>query len=621
MHIVATRCRYPSTLLANGDKDAPTIFDWLQGIHTHMMNLEHRIEVQCHKLSLSVKLPAKKNQTGAEKTLLKDVTVAFKPGRMTAIMGASGAGKTSLLSLLVSQTKPLMHDDVLYPTMTVYECVMMSAKLRLPDSIPLSEKQARADEIIKLLGLEKARDTIIGTPETKGISGGERKRTAIAMEMIMNPDILFLDEPTSGLDTFAAYNVVSQLKSLAENGKTVVATIHQPASKTFNLFDDLLLLAEGRVIYYGPTQNVLEYLSQLDFECPQYTNPADFLFMDVLNESDTSSYAGPIKVGDVHESTNAKLIRAWNASPLSTQLAKKIELNRDPAVLEKIFANSQKESSSTMSQLSFLIRRAAANAIRNKMVIFVRLAKAIFMGIMIASIYYDLPSKKGAAQTQNRASALFFICTIEMFSSVGNSLFQFAGEKSVFIREYGNGYYGLLPYFLSKSVLEVPLGLFTPFVMVSILYPITGLRPGWMHFLIAVVTAQLMSLVGAAIGLLLGAVFPNFQAAMAIMPAITMPMMIFGGLQVNIKSLPWYFKPMPYLSPVRWAFSVLAQNELAGLKFADCAPGTPCSGDAALAFFSLQNDPSISTSWLMLVLMIVVYSFLGFLALWRVSRR
>jgi ABC-type multidrug transport system permease subunit len=218
-------------------------------------------------------------------------------------------------------------------------------------------------------------------------------------------------------------------------------------------------------------------------------------------------------------------------------------------------------------------------------------------------------------------SALFFICTIEMFSSVGNSLFQFAGEKPVFIREYGNGYYGILPYFLSKSVLEVPLALFTPSVMVSIMYPLVGLRSGWMHFLTAVVTAQLMSLVGATIGLCLGAVFPNFQAAMAIMPAITMPMMIFGGLQVNIKSLPWYFKPMPYLSPVRWAFSVLAQNELAGLKFADCAPNTPCSGDEALAFFSLQDDPSIYTSWLMLVFMVVAYSLLGFLALWRVSRR
>lgn len=612
------------------------------------MEIKTLIEVQCEKVSLTVK--TKVNKVEVDKTVLKEVTTTFKPGRLTAIMGASGAGKTTLLSLLAGDSPKdariegsimvngahcpskkmkkisgfVFQDDVLFDTMTVYECIMMSARLRLPDSISLREKEARAEEIIKLLSLEGARNTIIGSPEKKGISGGERKRTAIAMEMITNPDILFLDEPTSGLDTFSAYNVVSQLRKLAQSGRTVVATIHQPSSKTFKLFDDLILMAEGQIVYYGPADEVLNYLAELDFKCPEYMNPADFLFMDVLNEADSNDNDDvPLKIADVSESVNSKLIEAWRRSSMNGEVEKRIKesIDNDPKTLVRIMSESQKENSSGLTQFKFLLGRGARNAIRNKMVILVRLIRAFTMGVMIASIYYDLPSKKGFAQIQDRMSALFFICTIELFSSVTNSLFQFAGEKTVFLREYRNGFYGIFPYFLAKSVLEIPIGLFTPLMTVSILYPMVGFRSGWYHFGVAVITAQLMSLTGAALGLLLGGVFPNFEAAMAIMPAITMPMMIFGGLQVNLKSLPWYFKLLPYLSPVKWAYSCLTQNEWTDFKLPDCQPNMPCTGAEVLRDFSLDEDPPILVNWLVLVLMFVVNTAVGLFFSWRATRR
>lgn len=140
-------------------------------------------------------------------------------------------------------------------------------------AISPAEKAARVETIIALLHLEKAQNTPIGGAQVKGVSGGERKRTCMAMEMIINPALLLLDEPTSGLDSFTAFSVVSILKSLASTGRTIISTIHQPSSEVFHLFDDILLLADGRVMYHGPCSEMVPYFSRLGYECPQYSNP------------------------------------------------------------------------------------------------------------------------------------------------------------------------------------------------------------------------------------------------------------------------------------------------------------------------------------------------------------
>lgn len=520
----------------------------------------------------------------------------------------------------------VFQDDVLFDTMTVSEAVSMSARLRLPDSISAKSKQDRIEGIIKLLGLEAARNTQIGTPEKKGISGGERKRTAIAMEMVTDPQVLFLDEPTSGLDTFTAFSVVSQLKELAQAGRTVVATIHQPSSKTFLLFDDLLLLAEGRVVYHGPVNGILEYLAEQGHVCPAYMNPADFIFMEVLNTHKDDEERNPVKVmeeGAPVNEKNAALIKAWGfneANRLLIETISSIHRSSNPESLATLAA-SEKVQSSFSTQFSFLTARVARNMVRNRMVLMARVIRAVAMGVLLSAIFRGLDEKTGYAQTQDRVSALFFICTNEFFFGVGNSLMLFTAERGVFMREYGNGYYGLLPYVLSKSMLDIPQGLVSPFVTVSIMYYTLGLKAEWIAYFTTVFTAQLIALVGSSLGLSLGGIFPDFQMAMSLMPAITMPMMIFGGVQINLASIPWYFCWLPYVSPIRWAFSALAQNELRGLIFKDCSPGVPCSGDDVLRIFSLDKDPSILQNWLVLATMFGIYTLLSFFFLYRCSRK
>lgn len=243
------------------------------------------------------------NTGGNKKEILKDASGMVQPGQVMAIMGPSGAGKTTLLDILAKRTKSgtasgqvllngqevspahykkligyVDQEEVMIPTLTVYETILYSALLRLPSSMSDAAKKFRVMEVMQELGIDAIKDAKIGQPGARSISGGERRRVAIACELVTSPSILFLDEPTSGLDAYNAFNVVECLVSLAKNYKrTVVFTIHQPRSNIVTLFDQLVLLASGRVIYSGPQTDVQNYFEQIGYACPPGFNIADYM--------------------------------------------------------------------------------------------------------------------------------------------------------------------------------------------------------------------------------------------------------------------------------------------------------------------------------------------------------
>ena len=224
-----------------------------------------------------------------KKNVLDNITGFARPGELLAIMGSSGAGKTSLLNILSNKVSPtskvqiegellangttyqsdfgkfaayVMQNDVLMHTFTPEEALSFSAQLRLPGT--RAEKTQIIENLLLQLKLQRARHTLIGSPELgiKGISGGERRRTSIGVELITNPSVLFLDEPTSGLDSFTSWAIINMLKKQAlKNNTTVVFTIHQPNGDTFRLFDRLLLLVEGKFIYQGAADEAVQYFN------------------------------------------------------------------------------------------------------------------------------------------------------------------------------------------------------------------------------------------------------------------------------------------------------------------------------------------------------------------------
>ncbi|KAL6703776.1 FAD-dependent urate hydroxylase [Coniothyrium glycines] len=236
--------------------------------------------------------------------ILSGITGAVHPGELLAIMGASGAGKTTFLDILARKNKIgatsgdfylngekirddefksvigfVDQEDTLLPTLTVHETILDSALLRLPKEMSRTSKEQKVEDVERQLGIYHIRNQRIGSEESgRGISGGEKRRVGIACELVTSPSILFLDEPTSGLDAFNAFNVVECLVNLVKNyNRTVVFTIHQPRSNIVALFDQLILLAKGRTVYSGPFESCQAYFDNVGYTCPPGFNIADYI--------------------------------------------------------------------------------------------------------------------------------------------------------------------------------------------------------------------------------------------------------------------------------------------------------------------------------------------------------
>ncbi|EPQ28766.1 uncharacterized protein PFL1_03569 [Pseudozyma flocculosa PF-1] len=279
-----------------------------------------------------------------QKALLQGIDGSVQPGQVMAIVGASGAGKTTFLDLLARRDKRgvtsgtvlvngrqlsdsdfkrvvgfVDQEDLLMETLTVYETVLYSALLRLPRDMSLEAKKFRTLETMQELGILGIKDSRIGgssfsaggSKEGRGISGGEKRRVSIACELVTSPSILFCDEPTSGLDAYNAYNVVQSLVTLARTyNRTVVFSIHQPRSNIVALFDRLLLLAEGRTVYSGPFTECAGYFERVGHPCPSGFNIADFLIDLTARRSVTGAAAngesGAIVGDDEDDDTTAQ---------------------------------------------------------------------------------------------------------------------------------------------------------------------------------------------------------------------------------------------------------------------------------------------------------------------------
>ncbi|GAA5979551.1 hypothetical protein JCM5350_004931 [Sporobolomyces pararoseus] len=263
--------------------------------------------------------------------VLEGVSGAVQPGEVMAVLGASGAGKSTFLDILARKSKRgsvggqvlvngrkvssteyrrvvgfVDQEDTLMGTLTVYETVLYSALLRLPREMSFEDKRLRTLETMHELGIIGIRDSRIGESGRRSISGGEKRRVSIACELVTSPSILFLDEPTSGLDSYNAYNVVESLVQLARNYKrTVIFTIHQPQSNIVALFDKLLLLASGKVVYSGKADKAQQYFEGIGCSCPPGFNIADYLIDITMSEKSIGSTPSSESLIQLGDSTSA----------------------------------------------------------------------------------------------------------------------------------------------------------------------------------------------------------------------------------------------------------------------------------------------------------------------------
>lgn len=562
---------------------------------------------------LTYKVHLSKKET---KTILHGLSSTIYSDQLTAIMGASGSGKTSLLNSISGQAydhnisiegKLLLNgnpinkreqrdwafvfqDDVILQTMTVREALYMSARLRLPKETTEQERQNRIASLLDSMNLLKCEHTMVGDSLNRGISGGERKRLSIAMELIRNPYVIMLDEPTSGLDTYTAYSVISQLKHFSKQDdnykRIIVSTIHQPSSDIFHLFDRLILLHDGKMMYDGNVSEVIEYFSSLGFQCPTYSNPADYLFMFVLNKE-------PI---NEEEQQNPSLIDT-RLETIQHNFEEKIQKNekKHPRLEEFEITTSaitkskkyeHRFTTNFWTQFVFLFRRAFQNYIRNKLIVQIKFMQAIIIGLFVGLTYFDVPNRNGTAQVQDRVGVMFFMVLNNIFSSAFGVLSIFNIEKTVFVREYRGRYYGLPGYFLSKTVVEMPFNILFPFLTSIIIYFMVGLQMTATNFFIFGTIMVLCSTIGLSLGIAFASIFANLQIALALTPLVLLPLMLVGGLYVNLASIPQYIRWLQWISPMRYGFQAAMINEFSDLKL----PPPMLSGNVVLQEFAVTND-------------------------------
>ncbi|KAL6348123.1 hypothetical protein AAG906_039278 [Vitis piasezkii] len=537
------------------------------------------------------------NGKSGSRSILQGLTGYARPGEVLAIMGPSGCGKSTLLDalagrlgsntsqsgiILVNGHKQALsygtsayvtQDDTLITTLTVGEAVYYSALLQLPDSMSKSEKKERADMTIREMGLQDAINTRIGGWGVKGISGGQKRRVSICIEILTHPKLLFLDEPTSGLDSAASYYVMSRIAGLdRQHGRTIITSIHQPSSEVFALFDNLCLLSSGRTVYFGPAHAADEFFSSNGFPCPTHQNPSDHFLKTINKDFEEKSKEEAIDI----------LTKAYKSSDNFQQVQTQVSeiYKQDGGALKK------RSHASFLNQCLVLTRRSFVNMYRD-------------LG------YYWL------------RSMLMYVASFLTFMSIGGFP-SFVEDMKVFGRERLNGHYGSSSFVVGNTLSSVPYLLVISLIPGAIAYFLTGLQKEYAHFIYyALVLFTCMMLVESLM-MIVASVVPNFLMGIITGAGIQGLLILGGGffrLPNDLPNVFWRY-PLYYISFNRYAYQGLYKNEFLGLTFPSDIAGGPrvITGEEVLRkTWQMEMAYSKWVDLSILIGMVVLYRFLFFI--------
>lgn len=525
---------------------------------------------------------------GSPREILGGISGSASPGEVLALMGPSGSGKTTLLSILGGRAAAggavdgcisyndepfskslkrrigfVTQDDVLFTHLTVKETLTYAALLRLPRTMTQQQKKERAMDIIHELGLERCQDTMIGGSFVCGVSGGERKRVCIGNEILINPSLLFLDEPTSGLDSTTALRIVQLLHDIAEDGKTVITTIHQPSSRLFHKFDKLILLGKGSLLYFGKASEAMPYFQSIGCAPLIAMNPAEFL-LDLAN-GNTTDVSVPSELDDkVHmenhnlENNNSKIDYRPSAQDVHEYLVDAYETRVAFKEKKKLLAplpisddlkatitSSKREwGTSWWQQYSILFCRGIKER-RHDYLSWMRITQVIATSVILGLLWWhsDPSTLKGL---EDQAGLLFFIAVFWGFFPVFTAIFTFPQERAMLNKERAVDMYKLSAYFLARTTSDLPLDLFLPIIFMVIVYFMAGLKATATHFFLSMLTVFLSIIAAQGLGLAIGATLLDIKKATTLASVTVMTFMLAGGFFV--KSVPPFISWLRYLS-------------------------------------------------------------------------
>nr|XP_043621753.1 ABC transporter G family member 1-like isoform X2 [Erigeron canadensis] len=577
---------------------------------------------------LWVTVPDAKN--GGNRSILQGVTGYARPGEILAIMGPSGSGKSTLLDALAgrldSKTRQsgdilvngikktlaygtsayVTQDDTLMTTLTVRESVYYSAQLQLPDFMSKADKKERAESTIREMGLQDSMDTRIGGWGAKGLSGGQKRRVSICIEILTRPNLLFLDEPTSGLDSAASYYVMSRIAKLDQHeGRTIIASIHQPCSEVFELFHNLCLLSSGRTIYFGPTRSANEFFAINGFPCPSFQNPSDHFLRTINKDFDEDIEQGYTERKHTEEVIDT-LIDSYKSSAIFQEVNNRVSeiCKKGDETLEE-----KKNHASFSTQSLVLTKRSLINMNRDLGYYWLRLGIYIVLSLGLGTIFYDVGSTYSSIQA--RSSMLMFVVSFLTFMTIGGFP-SFVEDMKVFERERLNGHYSTGSFVIANTISSTPFLLLVSVIPGSLAYYLTGLHTGLDHF--AYYTSILFSsmLLVESLMMIVANMVPNYLMGIIIGAGIQGFLLLDGGFFRLPKDLPnpfWKY-PLFYVGFHKYAYQGLFKNEFQGANYVYNDAGVQKIMDGAYILREQWQVEMGYSKWINLVIilgMVVIY--------------
>ncbi len=482
------------------------------------------------------------------KRLLEDISLTIYPSELVGLMGPSGAGKTTLMMALNGYTSPthgavffngedicqnynhfcghigyVPQEDIMHRELTVRQALYYTARLRLPSDTGDGEIEARIQSVLAQLGIESAADVIIGSPEKKGISGGQRKRVNLAMELLTDPSLLILDEPTSGLASDDALMVMRKLKQLADAGKTILITIHQPGIEIFKLMDSLVVIGKdkdspepGRLAYFGPA-----YPDSINFFNPNGVpglkpgaEPLPDKLLDGLRDAGADEcvrrYAASSYKRD-YVDARAGQLPAGSAENLSSNVRRQFGLGQWLTLVRRSFNIKLKDAGGTA----------------------ILLAQAPIIALLIVMIFGKSESDWGSAANTTRLT-IFLMSLAALWFGCSNSAREIVSEMAIYRRERMVNL-KIPSYVASKFTVLGLMCLLQCAILLGIVHYGCDLQGPWLPMYGLLV---LTALTGVALGLTASSLARTSEFATSLVPIILLPMIILGGALKPLHEMP-----------------------------------------------------------------------------------